>query len=150
MSERQHPTHRADYPRFTQIATRWGDNDSYGHVNNVVYHAFFDSAVNQHLIEQRVLDIANSPVIGLVLENQCRYFSAIGFPDLIHVGLRVMHLGSSSVRYEIALFRNDADVASAVGKFVHVYVDRATNQPVSIPPAVRRVLEPLVRHESIA
>ncbi len=150
MTERMAPTRRATYPHFSSISTRWGDNDSYGHVNNVVYYSFFDTAVNQHLIEAGVLDIADSPVIGLVLENQCRYFSSICFPDRIDVGLRVTRLGNSSVRYEIALFRNDADLASAVGRFVHVYVDRASNQPVSIPLAVRCALEPLVRLEEVA
>ena len=149
MTERQLPTRRALYPRITSISTRWGDNDAYGHVNNVVYHAFFDTAVNQHLIESGALDIARSAVIGLVVENQCRYFTSIGFPDRIDVGMRVTHLGHSSVRYEIALFRNDADLASAVGKFVHVYVDRATDRPVSIPAAMRAVLEPLMQAESV-
>jgi len=150
MTERQLPTRRALYPRITSISTRWGDNDSYGHVNNVVYYSFFDTSVNQHLIERGVLDIGTSPVIGLVLENQCRYFTSLGFPDRIDVGMRVTHLGNSSVRYEIALFRNDADLASAVGKFVHVYVERTTNQPVPIPPAVRSVLEPLMQVEAVA
>ena len=147
MSERPLPTRRALYPRLTSISTRWSDNDAYGHVNNVVYYSFFDTAVNQHLIECGVLDIAASPVIGLVAENRCRYFSSIGFPDRIDVGLRVTHLGNRSVRYEIALFRNDTDLASAVGEFVHVYVDRTTNRPVAIPATVRAVLEPLVHVE---
>ena len=132
MTDRQVATRRALYPRFSSVSTRWGDNDAYGHVNNVVYYSFFDTAVNQHLIECGVLDVALSPAIGLVVENRCRYFTPIGFPDRIDVGMRVLHLGNSSVRYEIALFRNDADLASAVGHFVHVYVDRANNRPVSI------------------
>lgn len=139
----QTPSSRADYPCFTEMRTRWSDNDSYGHVNNVVYYAFFDTAVNQHLIERGVLDIARSPAVGLVIETRCRYFSPIGFPDRVAVGLKVVHLGSSSVRYEIGLFRNDADAASAVGSFVHVYVDRASNRPVPIPAEVRAVLESL-------
>lgn len=147
MMERQVPTDRAQYPRITSISTRWGDNDTYGHVNNVAYHAFFDTAVNQHLIEAGVLDIAHSPVVGFVVENQCRYFTPIGFPDRVDVGLRVTRLGDRSVRYEIALFRNGAGVASAVGRFVHVYVERATSRPAPIPAAVRAVLEPLVRAE---
>jgi acyl-CoA thioester hydrolase len=126
------------------MPTRWGDNDSYGHVNNVVYYSFFDSAVNRHLIKKGVLDIASSAVIGLVVETRCTYFSSIGFPDDVDVGMRVTKLGNSSVQYEIALFRGDADMASAVGHFTHVYVERASNRPVAIPDAVRRVLSDLV------
>ncbi|WP_234745194.1 acyl-CoA thioesterase [Burkholderia sp. WTPI3] len=138
------PSRRAQYPHFSAIQTRWSDNDSYGHVNNVVYYAYFDTAVNRHLIERGVLDIATSPVIGLVVDTRCTYFSSIGFPDVVHVGVKVVHLGNSSVRYEVALFRNDADTASAIGEFVHVYVDRATNGPVSIPHDVRQVLRSLM------
>ncbi|WP_321875889.1 acyl-CoA thioesterase [Burkholderia cenocepacia] len=138
------PSRRAQYPHFSAIQTRWSDNDSYGHVNNVVYYAYFDTAVNRHLIERGVLDIATSPVIGLVVDTRCTYFSSIGFPDVVHVGMKVVHLGNSSVRYEVALFRNDADTASAIGEFVHVYVDRATNDPVSIPHDVRQVLRSLM------
>ncbi|TCK84155.1 thioesterase family protein [Paraburkholderia sp. BL9I2N2] len=143
MSEKSKPARRETYRHFNSIQTRWGDNDVYGHVNNVIYYAFFDTAVNHHLIERGVLDIANSSVIGLVVETRCTFFSSMGFPDTVHVGLRVVHLGNSSVRYEIALFRNDADEASAVGEFVHVYVERATNRPVTIPGPVREVLQSL-------
>ena len=136
---------RDDYPHRLLIPTRWMDNDVYGHINNVVYYAFFDSAVNRHLIENGALDVGTSPVIGLVVESQCRYFSSIGFPDVVTVGLRVAHLGNSSVRYEIAIFRNDADVASALGHFVHVYVDRETGRPTAIPDAARTVLAALMR-----
>lgn len=140
MSDRKHPTLRSDYRCMVTMDTRWRDNDSYGHVNNVVYHSYFDSAVNRHLIKSGVLDITNSPVIGFVVENHCTYFSSIGFPDIVHIGLKVIHLGRSSVRYEIALFRNDEERASAVGDFVHVYVDRASNKSTEIPQAVRTVL----------
>jgi acyl-CoA thioester hydrolase len=126
------------------MPTRWGDNDSYGHVNNVVYYAFFDSAVNRHLIEHGVLDPARSPVVGLVIETRCTFFSLMGFPDTVHVGMKVVHLGNSSVRYEIALFKNDDDSASAVGHFVHVYVDRQNNRPTALPADVRAVLQTLV------
>jgi len=119
------------------------DNDVYRHVNNVVYYAFFDTAVNQLLIEAGVLDIETSPAIGLVVETQCRYFAPIAFPDVVHAGVRVAKLGGSSVRYEIGLFRNDEDEASAEGHFVHVYVDRRTNRPVPIPDDVRTVLRSL-------
>ena len=142
--EKVQPTARSAYAHFTAMPTRWGDNDSYGHVNNVVYYAFFDSAVNRHLIEQGVLDIAANEVIGLVIETRCTFFSPIGFPDVVHVGIKVVHLGRSSVRYEIGLFRNDADMAAAVGSFTHVYVDRASNRPVAIPDRVRAVLRTLV------
>jgi acyl-CoA thioester hydrolase len=134
---------RAEFPHFSEIQTRWHDNDVYQHVNNVVYYSFFDTAVNQHLINSGALDIANSPAIGLVIETQCRYYSAVSFPDLVTVGIKVEHLGNSSVRYQTALFRNDEDSASAVGNFVHVYVDRKTNRPVSIPDNVRAVLATL-------
>ena len=135
---------RADYASFSRITTRWGDNDVYGHVNNVVYYAYFDSAVNSHLIEHGVLDLQRSEVVGLVVENRCTFFSSMAFPDVVHVGLKVLHLGRSSVRYEIGLFRNEEPLASAVGEFVHVYVDRASNRPVPIPDATRAVLQALI------
>lgn len=144
MNEKSQPTLREAYAHVTAMPTRWGDNDSYGHVNNVVYYAFFDSAVNRHLIERGVLDITTSTIIGLVIETRCTFFSSMGFPDVVHVGLKVLHLGNSSVRYEIALFRNEGRTASAVGQFVHVYVDRASNRPVPIPAAVREVLRELL------
>lgn len=144
MSEKVRPTTRDAYRYFMRIDTRWGDNDSYGHVNNVVYYAFFDTAVNRYLIERGVLDISSSPVIGLVIETRCTYFSSIGFPDTVDVGLKVVHCGNSSVRYEIALFRNDEATASAVGEFVHVYVERASNRPTPIPADVRGVLQSLM------
>lgn len=143
MSEKAVPAKRESYRHFETMPTRWGDNDSYGHVNNVVYYAFFDSAVNRHLIQRGVLDIAASEVVGLVIETRCTFFASMGFPDIVNVGLKVVHLGKSSVRYEIALFRNDAEECSALGHFVHVYVDRATNRPVPIPDAVRAVLQAL-------
>ena len=121
------------------------DNDAYGHINNVVYYSFFDTAVNRYLIEHKVLDIAKSETIGLVIETQCKYFAPIMYPDLIHVGLKVAHLGNSSVKYEVAIFANDVDIASALGHFVHVYVDRQTNKPTPIPKNVRDVLQQLVK-----
>jgi acyl-CoA thioester hydrolase len=144
MQDKTTPTRRARYAHVSTHPTRWGDNDVYGHVNNVVYYAFFDTAVTQHLIERGVLDIAAGAIVGFVVETRCTFFSPIAFPDVVHAGLRVTHLGNTSVRYEIALFRNDEDVASAVGEFVHVYVERATNRPVRIPDAVREVLGSLV------
>ena len=139
------PPTRAEFVAFEDVHSRWMDNDAYGHINNVVYYSFFDTAVNRYLIERNVLDIAKSEIIGLVLETQCKYFSPIVYPDLIHVGLKVTHLGNSSVKYEVAIFTNDDDVASALGHFVHVYVDRKTNKPTPIPQNVRTVLQQLVK-----
>lgn len=137
------PEPRTAYRSFRTITTRWMDNDVYQHVNNVHYYSFFDTAVNQHLIETGALDIARSAVIGLVVETQCAYFSPIAFPDLVHAGLRVARLGATSVRYEVGLFRNDEASASAQGHFIHVYVDRQTNRPAPLPEALRAALEPL-------
>ncbi len=145
MSGRPTPDPRAAYGHFQTITTRWMDNDAYRHVNNVVYYSFFDTAVNQYLIENQALDIEASPVIGLVVETQCRYFSPLAFPSLVHAGVRVGHIGNSSVRYEIGLFRDDDPLAAAQGHFIHVYVDRLTNKPVPLPDALRRVLTPLLR-----
>jgi len=143
MTEKQKPTLRSDYKDFSHIETRWNDNDSYGHVNNIVYYSYFDTAVNRHLIQKGVLDLSNSEVIGLVIESKCTYFSPITFPDTVAVGLKVIHLGNSSVRYQIGLFCNESESASAVGEFVHVYVERSTNKPVSIPDNTRQVLNAL-------
>ena len=136
---------RADYRAFSDISTRWMDNDVYGHVNNVVHYSWFDTAVNGHLIEQGALDIAASPTVGLVVETGCQYFAPIAFPERVRAGLRVAHVGNSSVRYEVGLFRNDDDEAAAQGHFVHVYVDRATRRPVPLPEGLRRVVEALLR-----
>ncbi len=138
------PLSRADYRHFQTIPTRWMDNDVYGHVNNVVYYSYFDTVVNQYLIEQGALDIEKSPVVGLVVETQCNYFASITFPDVVHAGLRVARLGSTSVRYEIGLFRNDDADTAARGHFIHVYVDRQTRRPVDLPAALRAALTPLV------
>ena len=135
---------RAEFPAIRSITTRWMDNDIYGHVNNVVYYSFFDTAVNAHLIEQGVLDPATSPVIGLVVETGCRYAAPITFPDRVDAGIRVARIGTSSVRYEVGLFRNDDHDAAAFGHFTHVYVNRETRRPVPIPDAVRKALEALV------
>ena len=136
-------TPRAAFPHFCQIATRWMDNDVYGHVNNVVYYSYFDTAVNQFLIERGVLDIHHGEVVGFVVDSGCSYFRPIAFPDVVHVGIRVARLGNSSVRYNIAIYRNDDSAPAAVGHFVHVYVERSTNQSVPIPAPVRSVLEKL-------
>ncbi|MCG2582955.1 thioesterase family protein [Massilia sp. TS11] len=136
-------TPRAAFAAFLSLPTRWHDNDIYGHVNNVVYYALFDTAVNQYLISHGVLDIHGGAVIAYVVDSGCAYFRPIAFPDLVHAGLRVSKLGSSSVRYEIGLYRNDETVPAAVGHFVHVYVDRASQRPVPIPPATRALLQTL-------
>jgi acyl-CoA thioester hydrolase len=120
------------------------DNDVYGHVNNVTYYSYFDTMVNGYLIEQGALDIARSDTIGLVVETQCQYFAPLAFPDLVTAGLRVAHLGRTSVRYEIGIFRNDDAQAAAHGHFVHVYVGRASGRPVPLPETLQRALKGLM------
>jgi Predicted thioesterase len=134
-------TKRSDYRRFQTISTRWMDNDIYGHVNNVVYYSWFDTAVNRLLVVAGQLDIHEGAMIGLVVETGCRYFAPTAFPDEIQAGVRVAHIGTSSVRYEIGLFRNNEEEAAAVGYFVHVYVDRDTKRPVPINDGMRGFLE---------
>jgi acyl-CoA thioester hydrolase len=119
------------------------DNDTYGHVNNVVYYAYFDTAVNAHLIAAGHLDIRAGAAIGIVVETACRFHKALSFPDSVDAGLRIVRLGNSSVTYEIALFRAGDDDAAATGRFVHVWVDRATRRPVPVPDAIRSALAPL-------
>ena len=135
---------RERYPHFLDIPTRWMDNDVYGHVNNVVYYSYFDTVVNEYLIRSGVLDIEKSPVIGLVVETQCRYFAPVVFPDRVHAGLRVARLGQSSVRYEIGLFKNDDPSAAAQGHFVHVYVERESRKATALPREMRVALEGLL------
>jgi acyl-CoA thioester hydrolase len=125
------------------IATRWMDNDHYGHVNNVAYYSFFDTAVNGFLIEAAGTDIRELPAIGVVAESSCQFVSAISFPDVIQAGLAVERLGARSIAYSIALFRGDDIDACAVGRFVHVYVDRTTRKPVEIPGIIRTAVERL-------
>jgi acyl-CoA thioester hydrolase len=133
-----------DYPHTRTITTRWMDNDAYGHVNNVVYYSYFDTAVNTYLIEQGALDIAKSPVIGFVVETACHYFAPLTYPETIIAALRVGHVGRSSVRYEIALFGAGSSNAAAQGHFVHVYVDRATHRPASLTAELRNAIAPLL------
>ncbi len=132
---------RTDYRHFQPIITRWHDNDIYGHVNNVTYYSFFDSAVNTYLIERGGLDIHDGSVVGFVVSSSCDYFASIAYPDRVEVGLRVARLGNSSVQYELAVFKAGEDDACAAGRFVHVFVDRASNQPVSIPDELRAALQ---------
>jgi acyl-CoA thioester hydrolase len=138
------PEPRSAYRAFRPITTRWMDNDAYGHVNNVVYYSWFDTAVNRYLIEAGALDIQAGAVIGLVIETRCNYFASLTFPQLVEAGLRVAHLGRSSVRYEVGLFAQGSSESAAGGHFVHVYVDRATRRPVELPDALRAALQPLI------
>ena len=140
MSRPERPT-RADYAAFTTISTRWSDNDIYGHVNNAVYYFWFDTAVNDYLIRTGALDIHAGDTIGLVVETGCAYFAPTAFPDNIHAGIRVDHIGTSSVRYCVGLFRGDDADAAAAGHFTHVYVGRDTRRPVALPEALRMALE---------
>lgn len=137
------PTLKSSYPHVVPLSTRWSDNDAYGHLNNVIYYSLFDTAVNRHLLDHGVLDIAGSPVIAFVIETRCTYFTSLAYPDPIEVGLKVVKLGTSSVTYEVAIFRADQDRAAAVGSFTHVYVDRATNRPTPIPDKIRALLSTL-------
>jgi acyl-CoA thioester hydrolase len=136
---------RADYPRILGIPTRWMDNDIYGHVNNVVYYSYFDTVINQYLIEAGRLDIHRGAVIGIAVESQCRFHRSLEFPDVIDAGLRVGKLGNTSVRYEIGLFRCGDEPPAATGYFVHVFVDRKSRRPVPIPARMREALGRLVR-----
>lgn len=145
---RRPPAARGEFAHWLTIPTRWMDNDAYGHVNNVVYYSFFDTAVNRFLIDSGVLRIGSSPVIGLVVETGCRYHRPLEFPDAVEVGLRVAHLGTSSVRYELGVFREGDETASAEGHFVHVYVDRDARAPTPLPPGLRAVLESIHRPPS--
>ena len=143
MSERAVALPRSHFRRFVPLTTRWHDNDVYGHVNNVVYYAFFDTAVNQLLVEAGVLDPATSTTVGLVVSTRCTYFASIAFPDAIEIGVRVAQLGRSSIRYDLGVFLQGEPECRALGEFTHVYVDRASQKPVPIPDPVRAVLSQL-------
>jgi acyl-CoA thioester hydrolase len=134
---------RDHYPHRLAIPTRWMDNDIYGHVNNVVYYSYFDTVVNEYLIREGGLDIHRGDVIGLAVETRCSFFAPLEFPEVVDAGLGVLHLGNSSVRYEIGLFGEHRDTVAAAGEFVHVFVERASRKPVSIPRGIRRALERL-------
>jgi acyl-CoA thioester hydrolase len=143
MTHRPQPEPRTAYRHFSAVPTRWMDNDAYGHVNNVVYYSWFDTVVNAHLIEEGALDIHHGETIGLVVETQCNYFSSIKFPQTVEAGLRVAHMGKSSVRYEVGLFVQGEPFTAARGHFVHVYVDRVTRRPATLPEKLKSVLEAL-------
>ncbi|MES2090905.1 MAG: thioesterase family protein [Pseudomonadota bacterium] len=141
--ERAQPQDRSAYAHFSTITTRWMDNDMYGHVNNVTYYSYFDTAVNRYLIEAGVLDIHEGEVIGLVIETHCNYFAPLAFPRNVEAGIRAAHMGKSSVRYEIGLFEEGESLSAASGHFVHVYVARATRRPVPLPAPFVQVLQAL-------
>ncbi len=144
MTDRPSRPARSEFRLFRPIATRWMDNDAYGHVNNVHYYSYFDSAVNGWLVEKGLLTITESPVIGLVVESGCTYFESVAFPEALEAGISIVHLGRSSVRYRIGIFKQGAQAAAAQGHFVHVYVDRVTQRPVEIPPETRAMLNELI------
>jgi acyl-CoA thioester hydrolase len=138
------PGVRAEYPHFLSINTRWSDNDVYGHVNNVVYYSYFDTVVNEYLVREGALDPTAGRLIGLVVQTHCSYFAPLAFPERIDAGLRAARIGNTSVRYEVAIFREDSEQAAAQGYFVHVYVDRDTRKPVALPQAFLAALRPLL------
>lgn len=139
------PPTRDAFAHFAQVPTRWADNDVYGHVNNVVYYAYFDTVVNSYLLDQGALSIEASPVIGVVVETGCRYHASVAYPQVLDIGLSVTHIGNSSVRYALGVFASGAPQAAASGHFVHVYVDRDTRKPVAIPAALRFGVQRLFR-----
>jgi acyl-CoA thioester hydrolase len=143
MTEPLAPASRTAYRAFLAIPTRWMDNDSYGHVNNVTYYSYFDTVVNEHLVRAGGLDIRHADAIGIVVETACRFHKPLSFPEIIDAGMRVAHVGRSSVAYEIALFRAGDDDAAATGRFVHVWVDRRHQRPIAVPERIRAALAPL-------
>ena len=145
MSAALAPSTRDAYTAFLAIPTRWMDNDTYGHVNNVTYYSYFDTVVNEHLIRAGGLDIREGDAIGIVVETACRFHKPLSFPETIDAGLAVAHIGRSSVVYEIALFRQRDDEAAATGRFVHVWVDRAERRPIDVPAPIRAAVEALRR-----
>lgn len=135
--------HRRDWKVFVEIQTRWEDNDVYGHVNNTVYYSWFDTAVNLWLIRNGLLDLEHSPVVSLVVETGCTYFESVTYPEPVDLGIRVDRIGTSSITYGLGVFRKEAELTAAVGRFVHVTVDRGTRRPVPLPDALRLVLRGL-------
>ena len=138
------PVLRSDYKVFYPIITRWMDNDIYGHINNVTYYSYFDSAVNRYLIEEGGLDIQNAATVAYVVNSNCHYLSPIAYPEDISVGIRVNKLGNSSINYGVSIFKADESEAAAVGEFIHVFVDRAENKSRPIPSPIRTALEKLL------
>ena len=143
-SVRSAPPTRNDFRVFRSISTRWRDNDVYGHVNNVVFYEWFDSAVNAQLIDAGALDPHTGDVVGYVVETQCAYFAPLAYPQIVEVGLAVTRVGRSSLQYALGAFAAGASTAAAAGRFVHVYVERATQRPVAVPSPVLRAIAPLI------
>ncbi|MFZ4110360.1 MAG: acyl-CoA thioesterase [Polymorphobacter sp.] len=138
------PDKRRDFAVFRQIPTRWMDNDAYGHVNNVIYYSWFDTAVNALLVDMGLLDIHHGRTIGLVVETGCRYHRSVAFPEIVEAGVRIARLGTSSVRWEVGIFTAGDDRVAAQGFFVHVYVDRVSRRPAALPDEWRQQLDPLI------
>ena len=147
MSERKPLRERSHYRAWRPIATRWMDNDVYGHVNNVVYYSFFDTAVNAWLVEKGLLDIEKGPIIGLVVETGCTYARPVAFPEEVQAGIAVSHIGKTSVRYEIGLFVKGSNQPAAQGFFVHVYVDRENRRPQPLTEKWRKLLSTIELQE---
>ncbi len=141
MTDRPIPLPRSAFRHFIPLDTRWHDNDVFGHVNNVIYYAYFDTAVNRHLMEAGLLDLKTSTVVGIVVETACTYFESVAYPEKLEVGLSVVRLGRSSVTYRLGLFRAGGAQTVALSRYTHVYVDRASNTPVAMPEAQRRLFE---------
>ncbi len=135
---------REFYYYFLDIQTRWMDNDVYGHINNVIYYSYFDTVINRYLIEVGGLDIQNSPVIGVTAETRCQFFESVSYPEELQAGLRVKRIGNSSVVYNIGIFQKNPERMLAAGYFVHVFVNRSSNQPISIPYKIREALNKII------
>ena len=138
---KKNPSHISEYNYFCQLSTRWNDNDIYGHMNNIIYYALFDTAVNKWLIKNRLIDIKNGQNIGLIVQSGCNYFSSFEYPENINAGIRVTKIGKSSVRYEVGLFKEKEELSSADGFFIHVYVDRKTNKPIALDYNFKNALD---------
>jgi acyl-CoA thioester hydrolase len=141
MTDRATPLPRSAFRHFIAMDTRWHDNDVFGHVNNVVYYAYFDTAVNRHLMDNGLLDPKTSTIVGLVAETGCAYFESVAYPDRLEVGMAVVKLGRSSVTYRLGLFRQGAELCAALCRYTHVYVERATGKTVEMPAGNRRLFE---------
>ncbi|MDA9816752.1 acyl-CoA thioesterase [Alphaproteobacteria bacterium] len=135
------PSHISEYNYFCQLSTRWNDNDIYGHMNNIIYYALFDTAVNKWLIKNKLIDIKNGQNIGLIVQSGCNYFSSFEYPENLNAGIRITKIGKSSVRYEVGLFKEKEELSSADGFFIHVYVDRKTNKPIALDYNFKNTLD---------
>jgi acyl-CoA thioester hydrolase len=138
------PSNRSEYNYFSNLSTRWNDNDIYGHMNNIIYYELFDTAVNKWLIKNKLIDIKNGKNIGLIVQSGCNYFSSFEYPENIDAGIRVTKIGTSSVRYEVGLFHEEEEISSADGFFIHVYVDRQTNKPISLNYDFKKMLDTIL------